>query len=400
MTFDKVIKGGMIVDGRNFPRYRADIGIRDGRIDTIGRISSTDGAEVIDASGLIVAPGFVDLHTHYDAQVFWDPYCTPVGLARRHLGGHRQLRLRLRPGPAGDARLPDVVADPGGGHPPGLHGAALPWTWETFPQWLDVLERQPKGLNMLTYVPLNPLLVHVMGYEAAKSRDATPEERAEMVRLLQEAMDAGACGWSAQRVGAGDGLRRPAGLRRHAVRHRPDVEGDGPGAGRGAGRLRPRLHPDADADRRPRPATSPTSRSWRRCRTAPSCSTPSAPMANMPDAHRFILGWIRNCQERGLPIYAQCVTSGARLHLHLRELEHVGRLPRLAGRHAGHAGRAAREVQGPGAPPGDDRPPADALPVRRDRDPPHPDASGSCRPRGPSCPTPPASWATTTWARC
>src|SRR5437879_7684113 len=79
MTFDRVIKGGMIVDGRNFPRYRADIGIRDGRVDTIGRIPSSDTGEVIDASGLIVAPGFVDLHTHYDAQVFWDPYCTLSG---------------------------------------------------------------------------------------------------------------------------------------------------------------------------------------------------------------------------------------------------------------------------------------------------------------------------------
>jgi len=76
VTFDRVIKGGMIVDGRNFPRYRADIGSRHGRIDTIGRIPTSDGAEVIDASCLIVAPGFVDLHTHYDAQVFWDPMMT------------------------------------------------------------------------------------------------------------------------------------------------------------------------------------------------------------------------------------------------------------------------------------------------------------------------------------
>jgi N-acyl-D-aspartate/D-glutamate deacylase len=69
-----------------------------------------------------------------------------------------------------------------------------------------VLDRQPKGLNMLSYVPVNPLLVHLMGYEAAKSRDATPEERAEMVRLLQEAIEAGACGWSAQRSAPGTGF--------------------------------------------------------------------------------------------------------------------------------------------------------------------------------------------------
>src|SRR5258708_2996243 len=78
-TFDKVIKGGTVIDGRNLPRRRADIGVKDGRVVEIGRIGSSDGGEVIDASGLIVAPGFVDLHTHYDAQLFWDPYCSLSG---------------------------------------------------------------------------------------------------------------------------------------------------------------------------------------------------------------------------------------------------------------------------------------------------------------------------------
>ena len=74
--FDKVIHGGMIVDGSRLPRFRGDIGIKDGVIAAIGHLDANDADETIDAGGLIVAPGFVDLHTHYDAQLFWDPYCT------------------------------------------------------------------------------------------------------------------------------------------------------------------------------------------------------------------------------------------------------------------------------------------------------------------------------------
>ena len=79
VQYDRVIKGGMIVDGTRVPRYLGDIGIRAGVIEEIGRIDPLQAREVIDAEGLIVAPGFIDLHTHYDAQVFWDPYCTLSG---------------------------------------------------------------------------------------------------------------------------------------------------------------------------------------------------------------------------------------------------------------------------------------------------------------------------------
>jgi N-acyl-D-aspartate/D-glutamate deacylase len=78
-TFDLIIQGGMVVDGTRLPRYRADLGIINGRIAKIGRLQSHDATKVIDANGLIVAPGFVDLHTHYDAQIYWDPYCSISG---------------------------------------------------------------------------------------------------------------------------------------------------------------------------------------------------------------------------------------------------------------------------------------------------------------------------------
>ena len=83
---------------RAYRAIRGDIGIKDGRIAKIGRLKAHEGAKVIDAADLIVAPGFVDLHTHYDAQLFWDPYCSISELARRDFGSDRQLRIRLRPG--------------------------------------------------------------------------------------------------------------------------------------------------------------------------------------------------------------------------------------------------------------------------------------------------------------
>ena len=77
--FDTAIRGGILVDGRRMPRVRADVGIKDGRIAEIGALRASDADRVLDASGMIVAPGFIDLHTHYDAQIFWDPYCSMAG---------------------------------------------------------------------------------------------------------------------------------------------------------------------------------------------------------------------------------------------------------------------------------------------------------------------------------
>src|SRR4249920_664348 len=94
-TFDTLIRGGTIVDGTRAPRFVADIGIRDGRIAAIGRLDAADARNVIDADGSIVAPGFVDLHTHYDAQIFWDPWLTPSSLqgVTSIIGGHCGLSI-------------------------------------------------------------------------------------------------------------------------------------------------------------------------------------------------------------------------------------------------------------------------------------------------------------------
>jgi len=202
--YDTVIKGGTIVDGTGLPRYKGDIAVRDGRIVKIGRIDRSAAKEVIEADGLIVAPGFVDLHTHYDAQLHWDPYCTISGwhgvtsVAIGNCGfgfapARADSRERLLNMMTRTEQIPYETM---------VAGMGLDWDWESMPEWMDHLDRQPKGVNVLSYVPLNPLLVYVMGLEGAKAgRQATTAELNEMKRLIHEAMDAGMMGWSCQRFG-------------------------------------------------------------------------------------------------------------------------------------------------------------------------------------------------------
>ena len=200
--YDVLIRGGAVVDGTRVPRFTADLGIKDGRITQIGgRMSPADADQVLDADGLIVAPGFVDLHTHYDAQIQWDPYCTISGwhgVTSVVLGncgfGFAPVREEERDRAMLTMSRTEAI-------PFDSMKAGMLWDWITFPEWLETLDRIPKGVNCLSYVPLAPLMTWVMGLEAAKSRRATDDEIAEMQRLLNEAMDAGACGWSTQRLG-------------------------------------------------------------------------------------------------------------------------------------------------------------------------------------------------------
>ena len=199
--FDRVIRGGMIVDGNRLPRFRGDIGIKDGVIAEIGQLRAGDADEVIDADGLIVAPGFVDLHTHYDAQLFWDPYCTLSawhGITSVVIGNCGFGFAPVRPAERERAMLTMTRVE---AIPMASMQQGMPWNWVTFPEFLDAVDRAPKAVNILPYMPIAPLLIWVMGFEAAKAgKLPTPEQHAEIKRLLHEAMDAGACGWSAQRM--------------------------------------------------------------------------------------------------------------------------------------------------------------------------------------------------------
>lgn len=193
MPHDLVIKNGMIIDGTGFPRYRADIGIKDGAIVEIGRIRAT-AAATLDADGLFVVPGIIDLHTHYDAQPFWDKLCTSSiwhGVTTVLTGNCGLTLAPLRPEHR-DAMLATFccVED----LPVNSLAAVLRWSWEGFDEYLDAID-QGLGVNMMPLVGHNPLRLSAMG-QAAWERAATADEIASMQDLLRAAVEAGAWGWS------------------------------------------------------------------------------------------------------------------------------------------------------------------------------------------------------------
>jgi N-acyl-D-aspartate/D-glutamate deacylase len=203
--YDIQIKGGAVVDGTRVPRYRADIWIKDGKIAQIGGRAPGFAKKAIDADGLIVAPGFIDLHTHYDAQIRWDPWCTISGwhgvtsLVLGNCGfGFAPVKPDFRDRSMLTMTRTEAI-------PYESMKAGMNWDWETVPQYLDSLDRAPKGINCIQYMPTASLMTYVMGLDAAKTRPATDTERAEMARLLAEGMDAGLCGFSIQRLGRNSG---------------------------------------------------------------------------------------------------------------------------------------------------------------------------------------------------
>lgn len=194
MEFDLIVKGGVVVDGTGAPRYDADIGVRDGRIVAIGALHGT-AARIIDASGLIVAPGFIDPHTHYDAQIFWDGALTPSpwhGVTTVLAGNCGVGVAPCRPADR-EVTMSDLVNVES--IPEEVLRAGLPWNWETFPQYLDAVSVRPLAVNIAFLAPLTPLRQYVMGAEAMK-RSATTAETAAIKALIGDAVDAGAFGFS------------------------------------------------------------------------------------------------------------------------------------------------------------------------------------------------------------
>ena len=193
--FDTLIKGGTIVDGTGSPRFVGDIGIKDGIITDIGAGISGDASDVIDGTGKIVAPGVIDAHTHYDAQLHWDPYATNSGWHGTTTIGVGNCGFGFAPCHPQDRERYMQMMETTEQVPVNAMRTALGWDWVSFPEWIEHLKRVPKGVNVASYVPLNPLLIYVMGLEAAKSRPATAEERERMKQELHAAMDAGAIGF-------------------------------------------------------------------------------------------------------------------------------------------------------------------------------------------------------------
>jgi N-acyl-D-aspartate/D-glutamate deacylase len=187
----------MVIDGSGLPGYRADVGVRHGRIVTIGRIRER-AREVIDADGHVVAPGFVDGHTHMDAQVFWDPLGTSScwhGITSVVMGN---CGFTLAPCAAADKHMVVKNLQRAEDIPPQAMEAGIKWTWTTFPEFLDALESLPKGINYSGYIGHSALRTYVMG-ERAFEQKATEDDMRAMERELRDALRAGAMGFTTSR---------------------------------------------------------------------------------------------------------------------------------------------------------------------------------------------------------
>jgi len=314
--FDSVIRGGTVVDGTGAPRFTADVAIRAGRIAEIGRVAAARAARVLDADGLVVAPGCIDLHTHYDAQIQWDPWCTISGwhgvttvvLGNCGFGfapvraADRELAMRTM------SRTEAIGLD--------AMRAGMRWDWETIPEWLASLDRMPKGVNCRCYAATLPLLYWVMGVEAAKRRGPTPAEQAEIDRLLDEALAAGACGFSIQRMGD----------------QTAQTDFDGTPMATDTMREEDLLALARVLARRGEGFIEITQVSERRLkdnlavveRVAAVSGRPVLynvvqAVRDHPDLHRRYVAWLAECRRRGLAIYGQGVSVRQPFHVVLEE---------------------------------------------------------------------------------
>jgi len=308
--YDILIKGGTIVDGTRTPRYVSDIAIKGGKIAKIGGLVQSTAARVLDAQGFIVAPGFVDLHTHYDAQIQWDPYCTLSGWHGVTSVAIGNCGFGFAPSRVEDRDRAMLSMTRNEAIPYAAMKAGMRWDWVTFPEFISSLERIPKGVNCLTYVPLTPLYAWVMGWDGAKTRRPTEAELQEMVRLVHEGMDAGACGWSAQVLGTTSVQRDYDGtpmitdlMTEHEILTFAKILAE-----RDEGLIELAYEETGEEGR---PLADSTMNFFEKVAATarrPVLYQAVTPNAVHPEQHRARLRWLERCAQRGIRVFGQGAT--------------------------------------------------------------------------------------------
>lgn len=198
MNYDLVIRGGTVIDGSGGDRFRADVGVANGQVATVGEIRDR-GEEEIDASGLFVTPGFIDGHTHFDAQIFWDPLgnCTSLHGVTTSVMGNCGFTLAPTPSATKDLAIRSVErAEDISRHDMAI---GVPWTWTTYADYLNAIDAIPKGINFAGYIGHSALRAFVMG-ERAFTDAADSDDMAEMRAEIESALRAGAIGFSTSQI--------------------------------------------------------------------------------------------------------------------------------------------------------------------------------------------------------
>ncbi len=196
--YDLKIEGGTLIDGTGAPRFSGDVAVKDGRIVAVGKAPGA-AHRTIDAAGALVTPGFTDIHTHYDGQISWDEEMAPSsnhGVTTAVMGscGVGFAPVKLTDHDALISLMEGVEDIPGSALAEGLT-----WDWESFPEYMEAIAKIPHSIDFAAQVPHDPLRMYVMGERAVAGAPATDEDIAEMKRLLREALEAGAIGFSTGR---------------------------------------------------------------------------------------------------------------------------------------------------------------------------------------------------------
>ena len=308
--YDIIIRNGIIVDGLRTPRYIGDLAVKDGVIRKISGLRRSSANSELDASGLVVAPGFVDLHTHYDSQIQWDPYCTLSGWHGVTSVAIGNCGFGFAPCAANEKdqdRLM-LMMTRNEAIPYDAMKQGMLWDWVSLPEFFNTIDRIPKGVNVVSLVPLTPIYAWVMGYDESKKRRPNEAELKEMCRLVNEGMDAGACGWSAQ-VDGPETMQRDY----DGTPMVTDLLTDGElfafaqvlrDRDEGSIELAYYEHPGLDL----KPEVAKSLEKIAATANRPVVHQIVIPFDKNPEIHRQRLRWLEDCARRGIPLYGQGLT--------------------------------------------------------------------------------------------